>query len=213
MTEFSGSKRVKLWGGRFIGSTDPVMEEFNASISYDKAMWKEDIQGSSAYAAALRKANLLTEQECLKLTENLQKIHDEWNSGTFSIKSGDEDIHTANERRLKELAGEVGGKVHTGRSRNDQVAVDMRMWLRGHVEQLSSYICNLVKVCLYCIVDRGYLSLFYVVLLRYFLWYSPGDVEQTSILIFPAYHKRPLKGISLDGRIPYSFVCMIYETT
>lgn len=139
------SKRAKLWGGRFVGSTDPIMEAFNASISYDKAMWKEDIQGSIAYAKALKKANLLTEKECNDLTVNLEKVAKEWESDKFSIQPGDEDIHTANERRLKELAGEVGGKIHTGRSRNDQVAVDMRLWLRGHMKQITTHMTNLIE--------------------------------------------------------------------
>ncbi|XP_064122270.1 argininosuccinate lyase-like [Macrobrachium nipponense] len=142
------SKRAKLWGGRFVGSTDPVMEAFNASISYDKAMWKEDIQGSVAYAKALLKANLLTETECNSLITGLEEVEKEWEAGTFSIQPGDEDIHTANERRLKEIVGEVGGKIHTGRSRNDQVAVDMRLWLRGHLGDISTHLINFIQVLL-----------------------------------------------------------------
>lgn len=136
----------KLWGGRFEGSVDPVMEKFNASISYDKAMWKQDIQGSIAYARALQKAQLLTEEECSTIINGLEMVKQEWTTDAFVIQPSDEDIHTANERRLKELVGDVGGKVHTGRSRNDQVAVDMRLWLREHVQQLAPHLQRLIKV-------------------------------------------------------------------
>ncbi|MPC79530.1 Argininosuccinate lyase [Portunus trituberculatus] len=91
----------KLWGGRFEGSVDPVMEKFNASISYDKAMWKQDIQGSIAYARALQKAQLLTEEECNTIINGLEMVKQEWTTGAFVIQPSDEDIHTANERRLK----------------------------------------------------------------------------------------------------------------
>ncbi|KAG7156455.1 Argininosuccinate lyase-like, partial [Homarus americanus] len=137
---------MKLWGGRFDGSTDPVMEQFNASMSYDKAMWKQDIQGSIAYAKALHKANLLTEEESTNIIAGLEVVKSEWASETFLIQPGDEDIHTANERRLKEIVGDVGGKVHTGRSRNDQVAVDMRLWLREHISLLVPHLIKLLQV-------------------------------------------------------------------
>ncbi|XP_042204008.1 argininosuccinate lyase-like [Homarus americanus] len=140
------SEGMKLWGGRFDGSTDPVMEQFNASMSYDKAMWKQDIQGSIAYAKALHKANLLTEEESTNIIAGLEVVKSEWASETFLIQPGDEDIHTANERRLKEIVGDVGGKVHTGRSRNDQVAVDMRLWLREHISLLVPHLIKLLQV-------------------------------------------------------------------
>uniref|UniRef100_A0A8C5HLA3 Argininosuccinate lyase n=1 Tax=Gouania willdenowi TaxID=441366 RepID=A0A8C5HLA3_GOUWI len=112
---------TKLWGGRFVGNTDPVMESFNASIAYDQRMWDADIRGSKAYVKALEKAQLVSMEENQKILHGLDQIADEWAKGTFEIKPGDEDIHTANERRLKELIGAPGGKLHTGRSRNDQV--------------------------------------------------------------------------------------------
>lgn len=137
---------AKLWGGRFEGTVDPVMEKFNASISYDKTMWKQDIQGSIAYAKALQKANLLTEEESSTIITGLETVKQEWTTDAFIIQPADEDIHTANERRLKELVGDVGGKVHTGRSRNDQVAVDMRLWLREHLQQLAPHLTRLIQV-------------------------------------------------------------------
>jgi len=115
-------------GGRFKGGTDPIMEKFNESISVDKRMWDQDIRGSVAYAKAIVKVGIITEEEGNQLIEGLGAVAEEWKNGTFEIKPGDEDIHTANERRLTEIAGPVGGKLHTGRSRNDQVATDTRLW-------------------------------------------------------------------------------------
>lgn len=136
----------KLWGGRFTGNTDPVMEAFNASIHYDKRMWKADIQGSKAYVSAIHEAGLLTSEEKDVIREGLDKISEEWSANEFEIRPGDEDIHTANERRLKELIGPTAGKLHTGRSRNDQVSTDMRIWLRGALMELKTCVLDLVKV-------------------------------------------------------------------
>ena len=127
----------KLWGGRFTGKTDPLMEQFNASIGFDRQLWQADIRGSQAYARALARAGLLTEAEAEQLVTGLEQVADEWAQGTFTLVEGDEDIHTANERRLTELVGAVGGKLHTGRSRNDQVATDVRLWLRDAIIALA----------------------------------------------------------------------------
>merc|ERR1719329_333616 len=115
-------------GGRFKGGTDPIMEKFNESISFDKRMWSQDIKGSKAYAQAIGKVGIITQEEVTQLVDGLEKVRQEWENGTFEIKAGDEDIHTANERRLTEIVGPTGGKLHTGRSRNDQVATDTRLW-------------------------------------------------------------------------------------
>lgn len=115
-------------GGRFKGGVDPIMEKFNESISFDKRMWDQDIRGSIAYAKAIGKVGIITEDEVTILVEGLAKVRQEWAEGRFEIKPGDEDIHTANERRLTEIVGPTGGKLHTGRSRNDQVATDTRLW-------------------------------------------------------------------------------------
>lgn len=116
-------------GGRFQGGTDPIMEKFNESIHFDKRMWREDITGSIAYAKANEKIGILTTHERDVIVNGLNDVSKEWESDSFVIQPGDEDIHTANERRLTEIVGkEIGGKLHTGRSRNDQVATDTRMW-------------------------------------------------------------------------------------
>ncbi|KAJ2503766.1 argininosuccinate lyase [Coemansia sp. RSA 2052] len=140
----STSGATKLWGGRFSGETDPLMEAFNESIHFDRRMYAADIRGSQAYAKALCRQGILTADEQQELDAGLSAVLAEWQAGKFEIRSGDEDIHTANERRLGELVGAVAGKLHTGRSRNDQVATDMRLWLRGEVETLLGFLRELV---------------------------------------------------------------------
>lgn len=137
---------TKLWGGRFSGSLDPLMEEFNASIDFDRRLWQADIQGSQAYARALARTGLLTEQEADQIVTGLERVAGEWRSGQFEIETGDEDIHTANERRLTELIGPVAGKLHTGRSRNDQVATDLRLWLREELKTSQQQLRTLIGV-------------------------------------------------------------------
>lgn len=124
----------KLWGGRFTGKTDPLMELYNASLPYDQVMWKVDLEGTRVYTMALEKAQLINAHELKEIHRGLVAIGDEWAAGKFVEKPGDEDIHTANERRLGEIIGrEIAGKVHTGRSRNDQVATDMRLYVRDRI--------------------------------------------------------------------------------
>eukprot|EP00878_Enallax_costatus_P011047 GHUV01011539.1.p1 GENE.GHUV01011539.1~~GHUV01011539.1.p1 ORF type:complete len:501 (+),score=129.31 GHUV01011539.1:1634-3136(+) len=103
-------------------------------------------QGSQAYAKALAKAGILTAEEAVEICDGLDQVADEWASGSFIIKAGDEDIHTANERRLTELVGPVGGKLHTGRSRNDQVATDTRLWLYNELLTIRASLQELITV-------------------------------------------------------------------
>ena len=138
---------AKLWGGRFTGKTDPVMERFNNSLNVDRVMWNADIDGSVAYSTALEAAGVISAAEGSSIREGLEKVRSEWASGTFVEKDGDEDIHTANERRLTELIGPTGGKVHTGRSRNDQVVTDLRLHLRGTCARLGELLRSLILVC------------------------------------------------------------------
>ncbi len=120
---------MTLWHGRF--DTDPNAEMFalNASLPFDQRLAEQDVRGSLAWAAALRDAGLLAPEEHARLADGLQAILDEFQSGRFVFAPEDEDIHTAVERRLGELIGPLAGKLHTGRSRNDQVATDFRLWL------------------------------------------------------------------------------------
>ncbi|OAA81473.1 argininosuccinate lyase [Akanthomyces lecanii RCEF 1005] len=136
-----------LWGGRFTGAIDPLMYKYNASIGYDKALYKEDILGSIAFARANSKAGIISEDEFQAIERGLLQLMEEWKQGTFAIMSNDEDIHTANERRLGEVIGkDIAGKLHTGRSRNEQVVCDMRMWLRDRIREIDSQLVAFLKV-------------------------------------------------------------------
>ncbi|KAJ3163942.1 hypothetical protein HDU88_006111 [Geranomyces variabilis] len=135
---------ASLWGGRFTGKNDPLMQSFNESLRFDRRMWKADIVGSQGYAAALARAGILTTAERDTLVSGLDKVGKEWESGAFVALPTDEDIHTANERRLGDFVGAVAGKLHTGRSRNDQVATDMRLWLRDEAEKLKRVLVELI---------------------------------------------------------------------
>lgn len=139
-------RKVKLWGGRFEGKTDPLMHAFNESLSYDKVLWSQDIQGSIAYANANVKTGILTSEERDQIVAGLQKVAKEWESNTFQPAADDEDIHTANERRLTELIGSVAGKLHTGRSRNDQVATDVRLYAIAETAKIESILVDLIRV-------------------------------------------------------------------
>ena len=120
---------MRLWGGRFSGKTDPTMERFSQSIAFDQRLWAMDIRGSKAYARVLQRAGILSAQECDSLLRGLAAVEKEFASSGFEFLPSDEDIHTAVERRLGELVGSVAGKLHTGRSRNDQVATDLRLYV------------------------------------------------------------------------------------
>ncbi|XP_065665105.1 argininosuccinate lyase [Hydra vulgaris] len=146
MIEDDSVEKGKLWGGRFTSKVHPDMNRFNSSINIDKRLWEEDLLGSVAYAKGLVKVGLLTEEEGKLICEGLDTVATEWCQDKFILKpSVDEDIHTANERRLKELIGDVAGKLHTGRSRNDQVATDTRLWLRKEILKIKILLIKLIK--------------------------------------------------------------------
>ena len=147
------NKENKLWGGRFKGTTDPLMNLYNSSISYDSKMFKEDLEGTRIYTQGLQKLNLITVKELEAIDTGLTAIEKEWVEGTFKIVENDEDIHTANERRLGEIIGkEISGKVHTGRSRNDQVATDMRLYCFNN---LNKKIIPFLKDLIQAIIERA----------------------------------------------------------
>jgi len=123
----------KTWGGRFSESADPTAERFTGSLAFDQRLWPYDITGSVAWARALARAGLITADEADTLAKGLQAVRAELEGGTFPFRPELEDIHTNIEHRLVELVGEVGGKLHTGRSRNDQIALDERLYLRATV--------------------------------------------------------------------------------
>jgi argininosuccinate lyase len=148
MTQNGAPAAGKLWGGRFTGGQDPIMTQYNESIYFDRAFYSQDIRGSIAYARANTKGGILTQKEFSEIERGFKQILKEWQDGKFEIHPGvDEDIHTANERRLGEIIGkDIAGKLHTGRSRNDQVATDMRLWLREQLEKLEGYLSDFLKV-------------------------------------------------------------------
>ena len=134
---------MKLWGGRFTQRTDELMERFNRSFDFDWRLYAADIRGSVAYAKALARAGIVTDEERNRLIEGLSQVRAQFESGTFQPAPGDEDIHTAVERRLQELIGPVAGKLHTGRSRNDQVVTDVRLYLMEHLDRLDGLLRDL----------------------------------------------------------------------
>jgi argininosuccinate lyase len=123
----------KAWSGRFKGQNSPLMERFNASIQVDTRLWEADILGNLSWVKALAQIGIITAQELSEIETGLAKIRDEFKAQQFQIIPNDEDIHMAIERRLIELIGPAGGKIHTGRSRNDQVVTDFRLYLKTEV--------------------------------------------------------------------------------
>ena len=134
---------MQMWGGRFDKSTDSLVRRFNTSLPFDKRMYDEDITASIAWARGLKSAGLLTNTETDCITVGLEQVRAELAAGKFIFKESDEDIHTAVERRLTEIVGPLGGKLHTGRSRNDQVATDFRLWVMRACHRLSEHILSL----------------------------------------------------------------------
>lgn len=132
-----------MWGGRFTGTLDERMARFNNSYPFDWRMWDEDIRGSMAWARQLRQAGVVTAEELEALLGGLESVRAEYAEGRFRALPGDEDIHTAVERRLGEIAGAVAGKLHTGRSRNDQVATDVRLWTLGAIGRAEAALREL----------------------------------------------------------------------
>jgi argininosuccinate lyase len=132
-----GESSGKAWSGRVAEGADPAAEAFTSSLSFDRRLWSYDLEGSAAWARALRRAALISEAELTAIIQGLAAVRAEIESGRFPFRRELEDIHMNVERRLIELTGPVGGKLHTGRSRNDQIALDERLYLRdiiGHVD-------------------------------------------------------------------------------
>jgi argininosuccinate lyase len=131
---------AKLWGGRFSEATDAFVEEFTASVGFDRRLYAQDIAGSIAHATMLAAVGVLTQAEADAITAGLQEIRAEIESGAFEWSVAREDVHMNVEARLIEKIGETGKKLHTGRSRNDQVATDIRLWLRDAIDGLIAQI-------------------------------------------------------------------------
>lgn len=134
---------MSLWGGRFSQPSDQDLRALNDSIGFDIRFYREDIEGSIVYAMALADADVIEPEEARTIVAGLRDVLQEFETGEFELQEADEDVHTAVERRLVELIGDVGGKLHTGRSRNDQVATDFRLWSMRAADRLAGELRDL----------------------------------------------------------------------
>jgi argininosuccinate lyase len=134
---------TSLWGGRFSGKLNEGAFLLNTSLPFDKRLAMQDVRGSIAWAEAIARAGVLTEDESKRIISGLEAVEAEFESGSFAFAESDEDIHTAVEGRLGELIGLLAGKLHTGRSRNDQVATDFRLWMLDNLPMLEVAIAGL----------------------------------------------------------------------
>ncbi len=150
MTETSkdNAKANTMWGGRFAAGPDAIMEAINASIGFDQRMAKQDIEGSRAHAAMLAAAGIITDTDAAAIREGLLTVLSEIEGGKFEFSTALEDIHMNVESRLKDLIGEPAGRLHTARSRNDQVALDFRMWVREQTDAAITGLQALLKALL-----------------------------------------------------------------
>ncbi len=139
---------AQLWGGRFTKETDQLVYDFNASLSFDKRLYAQDIRGSRAHAAMLAKQGILTEAEAKEIDAGLQEILEDIESGALEFSPEYEDIHSFVEANLIARKGDVGKKLHTGRSRNDQVALDMKLYVRDEIQELDCLLAELLGTLL-----------------------------------------------------------------
>ncbi|MBC6442019.1 MAG: argininosuccinate lyase [Rhodobacteraceae bacterium] len=137
-----------MWGGRFADGPDAIMEAINASISFDRRLARHDIEGSRVHAAMLARQGIIEDSDAAAIREGLLTILSEIEGGTFRFSAALEDIHMNVEARLKELIGDPAGRLHTGRSRNDQVALDVRMWVRDQADAAITGLTALIDALL-----------------------------------------------------------------
>lgn len=138
-------KGAKLWGGRFSEATDSFVEEFTASVEFDQRLFRYDIEGSIAHSSMLNKVGVLTDAELQQIKDGLQGILQDIEAGNFTWSVSLEDVHMNIEAALTQRIGDVGKKLHTGRSRNDQVATDIRLYVRSEIDGLCKLITDLQK--------------------------------------------------------------------
>ena len=152
---------AQLWGGRFTKATDQLVYNFNASITFDQKFYKQDIEGSIAHVKMLGKQGILTEQEMNDIITTLQEIKEDVESGKLEITSEYEDIHSFVEANLIDRLGDTGKKLHTGRSRNDQVALDMRLYTRDEVLAVDGLLKELLTTILHIMEENTETIWFY----------------------------------------------------
>src|SRR5579862_2361665 len=141
---------MKLWGGRFASGPSEVFERFSGSLHFDKKLLDADCRGSQAFARALERVGILTADERDKLVTAFQEIREEARDPKFLDGATDEDVHTFVIRKLKERVGALADKIHTGRSRNEQVSLDVRLWLRGEIDRASGFLAGLLESLIAC---------------------------------------------------------------
>ena len=134
-----------MWGGRFNGAPSDIMDKINPSIDFDKRFFTHDIEGSRVHAEMLGKQGIISAEESKEIIKGLNEIEKEIREGNFQFKRDLEDIHMNIEARLTTLIGETGGRLHTARSRNDQVATDFKMWVRDKIDDLIKALSLLQK--------------------------------------------------------------------
>ena len=145
---------MKLWGGRFTKETNKLVESFNESLSFDHRFYKQDIRGSIAHVKMLAKQNILTDDERDKIIEGLDSIENDIESGVLKFDDSSEDIHSYVEAHLIERIGDTGKKLHTGRSRNDQVALDMKLYIRDEIDELKELLYELLTEVLHIMEEN-----------------------------------------------------------
>ncbi len=133
----------KMWGGRFNSGPDAIMQEINASIGFDKRLYTQDIAGSKAHAAMLAQQGIISKSDAKEITRGLEQVQAEIEGGKFTFSAALEDIHMNVEQRLKDIIGEPAGRLHTARSRNDQIATDFRLYIRDTVDHLDGQLKDL----------------------------------------------------------------------
>ncbi|MGD9916758.1 MAG: argininosuccinate lyase [Paenirhodobacter sp.] len=148
MTDSKGKSSNAMWGGRFAAGPDAIMEAINASISFDKRLYAQDIRGSRAHAAMLAATGILSDKDVAAIREGLLTVLSEIEAGDFPFSTALEDIHMNVEARLKEIIGEPAGRLHTARSRNDQVATDFRLWVRDQCDAAGTALEALMRALL-----------------------------------------------------------------
>jgi argininosuccinate lyase len=144
-----------LWHGRFAGGPDAALMAYTASLPFDRRLWRDDIAGSRAHVGGLARVGLLSQHECDSVLVALDQVEQEMADGAFEFVESDEDIHTAVERRVTELSGAAGAKLHTARSRNDQVATDLRLWCKRELVEVARGLYDLQQVLFTRAIEAG----------------------------------------------------------
>ena len=149
------SESSSIWGGRFEGKPHEIMDQINPSIDFDKRFFRQDIKGSKAHAEMLSAQKIITESDKDKIIHGLDQIEKEIDEGTFKFSRELEDIHMNIEARLAALVGDAAGRLHTGRSRNDQVATDFKLWIRDTIDILDKQLMHL-QAALIDLADQNF---------------------------------------------------------